>query len=179
MEMQSSFGGKTMKTTIYIKMDAPDELLLSEGVCSQLDIVTYHPSILKQKAKTLKPKRPPSSVCLVQSLRLPSGRSAIVPVQIKGQFHQSSQAMLVEGHQASEIETGVVVEDAILPNTEDGFTSIVVLNYSGMTRSIPLGTVLGAAEAVEVMSETQHEPIDAVNVRKLSLVEEDGERKSY
>ena len=31
---------------MYIKMDAPESLLLSEGVCRQLGIVTYHPSIL-------------------------------------------------------------------------------------------------------------------------------------
>lgn len=31
-----------MRTPIYLKMDAPDQLLLSEGVCRQLDILTYH-----------------------------------------------------------------------------------------------------------------------------------------
>ena len=31
-----------MKTPVYIKMDAPDQLLLSEGVCQQLGIVSYH-----------------------------------------------------------------------------------------------------------------------------------------
>ena len=34
-----------MLTPIYLKMDAHDSLLLSEGVCRQLGIVTYHPSI--------------------------------------------------------------------------------------------------------------------------------------
>ena len=28
-----SFGDKTMRTPIYLKMDAPDQLLLSEGMC--------------------------------------------------------------------------------------------------------------------------------------------------
>ena len=30
---------------VHIKMDAVEQLLLSEGVCRQLGIVTYHPSI--------------------------------------------------------------------------------------------------------------------------------------
>ena len=34
-----------MVTPIYIKMDAPDQLLLSEGVCRQLGIVGYHESV--------------------------------------------------------------------------------------------------------------------------------------
>ena len=38
-----SFKGKNMITPIYIKMDAKDQLLLSETVCRQLGIVSYHP----------------------------------------------------------------------------------------------------------------------------------------
>ena len=30
---------------MYVKMDADDQLLLSKGVCRQLGIVTYHPSV--------------------------------------------------------------------------------------------------------------------------------------
>ena len=34
-----------MHTAIYVKMDAFDDLLLSEGVCRQLGIVEYHPQV--------------------------------------------------------------------------------------------------------------------------------------
>ena len=34
-----------MKTPVYIKMDAPEELLLSEGECRQLNIIIYHPEV--------------------------------------------------------------------------------------------------------------------------------------
>lgn len=34
-----------MKTDMYVKMDASEPLLLSEGVCRQLGIVTYHPEV--------------------------------------------------------------------------------------------------------------------------------------
>ena len=33
MDLDISFGDKTMRTAVYIKMDAHDQLLLSEGVC--------------------------------------------------------------------------------------------------------------------------------------------------
>lgn len=42
MELTFSFAGKETTTSIYIKMDAKDQLLLSEGLCRQLGVVTYH-----------------------------------------------------------------------------------------------------------------------------------------
>jgi hypothetical protein len=45
MDLDLSFGEKTMTTPIYLKMDAHDQLLLSEGVCRQLGIISYHPNV--------------------------------------------------------------------------------------------------------------------------------------
>ena len=45
LELDISFEGKTMKTPVYVKVDAPDQLLLGEGVCRQLQIISYHPAI--------------------------------------------------------------------------------------------------------------------------------------
>jgi len=36
-----SFGKKVICTTVYVKLVAPDQLLLSEAVCCQLGIVSY------------------------------------------------------------------------------------------------------------------------------------------
>ena len=44
-DLRVTFSDKVMVTPIYIKMDAQDQLLLSEGVCSQLGIVQYHPEV--------------------------------------------------------------------------------------------------------------------------------------
>ena len=41
MESEIEFGDTTMRTVVYIIMDAQDQLLLSEGVCRQLGIVMY------------------------------------------------------------------------------------------------------------------------------------------
>ena len=39
------FQDKAMKTTVNVKIDAPEDLLLSEGVCRQLGILAYHPEV--------------------------------------------------------------------------------------------------------------------------------------
>ena len=48
IELDISFEGRTMKTPVYVKVDAPNQLLLGEGVCRQLQIISYHPAILSQ-----------------------------------------------------------------------------------------------------------------------------------
>ena len=58
MELEVEFGDKTMKTVVYIKMDAQDQLLLSEGVCRQLGLVMYHPDV--QVWRGGKDKKPPT-----------------------------------------------------------------------------------------------------------------------
>jgi len=45
MQLEISFGEKKLKTSVYIKMDAYDQLLLSEGVCRQLGITVYCPDV--------------------------------------------------------------------------------------------------------------------------------------
>jgi len=41
-----TFVDNAMHTAIYVKMDAFDDLLLSEGVCQQLGIVECHPLVV-------------------------------------------------------------------------------------------------------------------------------------
>jgi len=45
MDLDVSFDDNTMKTPVYQKMDAHDQLLLTEGVCRQLGIISYHPEV--------------------------------------------------------------------------------------------------------------------------------------
>lgn len=47
MDLDITFCDTTpLKTPVYVKLDAPKQLLLSEGVCRQLGIISYHPEIL-------------------------------------------------------------------------------------------------------------------------------------
>ena len=45
MDLHISFSERVICTTVYVKLVAPDKLLLSEAVCCQLGIVSYHPSV--------------------------------------------------------------------------------------------------------------------------------------
>ena len=54
MELDITFEGLTMKTPVYIKADAPEQLLLGEGVCRQLGI---NPKVVDQKSRCKRPRR--------------------------------------------------------------------------------------------------------------------------
>ena len=45
VNLDVEFLDKVMNTPIYIKMDAHEQLLLSEGVCWQLGIISYYPEV--------------------------------------------------------------------------------------------------------------------------------------
>ena len=45
LNLDITFGNRTMSTPIYVKMDVKKDLLVSKGVCRQLGIVTYHPDV--------------------------------------------------------------------------------------------------------------------------------------
>lgn len=45
IDLKICFGKKEIVTTVYVKLVAPDQLLLSETVCRLLGIVSYHPRV--------------------------------------------------------------------------------------------------------------------------------------
>ena len=53
VDLEVSFEGTTMKTPVYVKLYAAEPLLLSEGVCRQLGIISYHLKVLVDKNGTL------------------------------------------------------------------------------------------------------------------------------
>lgn len=82
MDLDVTFGERTMRTPVYLKMDAHDQLLLSEGVCRQLGII-YHPDVQawrggrkqppaeqKDAAKDKEANVPTVRVKLLQSVQL-------------------------------------------------------------------------------------------------------------
>ena len=179
MDMEISFDRKAIKTVVYIKMDAVDQLLLSEGVCRQLGMVTYHPAVrLRKTSKGTVPGGaivPSIRVRLVQSLRLPPSRSAVVPVRLDSTW-ELKKPLMVEGDGSFERETGLIVEDALIAAAEDGITQLVVTNLSGFTQTVQEGVLVGEVQPADVLKpdpgpeEATHG--EAACVRKLSLSRE-------
>ena len=58
MELEITFGEKSIETPVYVKMDAREhQLLLSEGVCRQLGIVQYHPQVQMWRGRKSQPPK--------------------------------------------------------------------------------------------------------------------------
>ena len=78
-----------MTTPVYVKMNAKEQLLLSEGVCRQLGILSYHPNVKPRKVtKGDQPSAegtacvPTVRVKLMQSTRLPANHSTVAEARL-------------------------------------------------------------------------------------------------
>ena len=171
MEMDITFQDKTLTTTV----DAIDQLLLSEGVCRQLGIVTYHPSLVTGRAPKKKgiPVVPSIRVSLVQAVKLLPNQSAVVPVKLDPRAEEG-QALLIEGQHLCE-DTGLVLEDTVVNTAADGTTLLVISNMTGLTQRALEGTVVGQAEVAEVV--TPDANTHPARVRRLSSFQDDERRK--
>ena len=183
MDLDVTFGEMTMRTPVYIKMNAHDPLLLSEGVCRQLGIVTYHPDV---EPKEPVPERSPDSeeavvptvrVCLLQSISLPAGQSAVVPVKVEG-ADKLNGPMLLDYDESIELSTGLMVEDALIQPTKEGYAALRVSNRHGFMHSVEDGATLGrACEATVVDAEPQSE-LDIGESPVNKVCTQDSERKT-
>ena len=93
MDMDISFDGQAMRTPVYLKMNAHDPLLLSEGVCCQLGILKYHPDGKPQGETGLKKSClestteaviPIVQVQLIKSTKILPQQSTVVSVKVDG-----------------------------------------------------------------------------------------------
>ena len=161
MDMDITFDGKTMKTIVYIKSDASDQLLLSEGVSRQLGIVTYHPSVQARKARSYQHDVavvPTIRVQLVKTLRLPPGHSKVVEVDL-GEG-QSGRTLIVEPKEDKDTEemSGLKLEEAVVNQQENVPANVVITNYSGFTQTLASGTCVGIAEEAQVLDSEADKP---------------------
>ena len=91
VDLDITFQDRTMKTPVYVKLDAKEQLLLLEGVCRQLGIVTYH-GVVEPGQKAAGDERgngvggevriPTVRVTLVQTVRLKPGGNAVFGVRL-------------------------------------------------------------------------------------------------
>ena len=78
MEMDITFEESVIRMPVYIKMDAHDQLLLSEGVCRQLGIITYHEKVETTRGKAGKRDNAKKTSAVVPSVHLSLVRSTYV-----------------------------------------------------------------------------------------------------
>ena len=88
LDLDVDFADKTMNSPIYVKMDAHDDLLLSEGICRHLGIVEYHPSVKSQMnnhTEEVHSSAQSVRVSLVDSVRLEPRKETLVTVRVDSQ----------------------------------------------------------------------------------------------
>ena len=97
MDVKTSFKDRETHATVYVKAEAPDQLLLSKAVCQQLGIIHYHPYVVdKPTAVEQSPssKTPQCKVKMIQTVRLPVRHLAVVPVKTDGMKTDGKEGML-------------------------------------------------------------------------------------
>ena len=179
MDLDISFGEKMMTTPVYIKMDAHDQLLLSEGVCRQLGIIQFHPSVERWRGRKKKPtgvaespredsiegentvaiegsppeeaKVPSVRVHLVQSIQLLPHQSKVVEVSLNCDSEAEGPFIL----EPAVLECGAQVDPSLLSVRMDVETLAVVSNPTGCSMLVDEGCVLGEATPAAIVCPTQ------------------------
>ena len=109
LELDITFDNHTMRTPVYIKMDARDPLLLSEGVCHQLGIIKYHPQV---------GAAPPATSCTQRNAYVPVVRVKTSVRDLAAQASRRSQERYKRNHDRHATYTNkpVRVGDWVLVN---------------------------------------------------------------
>jgi hypothetical protein len=106
-----------MTTPVYVKMDARDPLLLSEGVCRQLEMIRYHPEV--KPGGNCKEAIPVEDQCrvpvvrvhLVQSVKLVPNGSTLVEVQLIDASRVPTALVMLQGAVTPTLDPGEALHD--------------------------------------------------------------------
>ena len=171
MDLDIEFDGKCLKTPIYLKMDAHDSLLLSEGVCRQLGVLSFHPEV--KPLKELSPaglssaRVPLVRVSLVQSVRLLPHQSVGAAVRVEG-VDQFTKPLLLEHSPEVQRMTGIQCGDSLIEPRE-GLAHIVLSNPTGCSLQVSADTCIGEASEVSLVEATHGLLQEATRARTYSV----------
>uniref|UniRef100_A0A1X7SUF3 CCHC-type domain-containing protein n=1 Tax=Amphimedon queenslandica TaxID=400682 RepID=A0A1X7SUF3_AMPQE len=154
IEMDILFQDRAMKTTIYIKMDASEPLLLSEGVCRQLGIIKYHPDVKPVcKMGEELPVVPAIRVRLVDSIKLPPKSDKQVMAEVYWEPDGLEGPVLLEADSSLKVNN-VLLPDILISDCEAkrGRTRVTLSSTLGFTRILERGEELGTVVPVDVIN---------------------------
>ena len=159
MMLSIEFDGRSLTTPVYLKMNSPDGLLLSEGACRQFGIISYHPEVhplreaknqTNTESSATESKVPLVKVSLVRTVNLLPHQSIIAQVQCS----ERSATCLVEPTQCLEQETGVQVEATLIVTDSDGIANLVLSNSNGYSCHVNGGKTVGLFHTVSMVKPT-------------------------
>ena len=138
MDLDISFLDKMMTTPVYVKMDAHEPLLLSEGVCRHMGIKSYHPEVKPRKASSFEPVLTPDSdeqsttfrvptvrVQLIQSVKLPPNQALMAEVRLSDDA-VGNGPMLLEPNLSLCHDRSVQIAESIIIPSADGVAKVML-----------------------------------------------------
>ena len=156
VDLDVAFQGRSIRAPVYVKMDAAEQLLLSEGVCRQLGIVKYHqqvqPGNFEDKDAHEKPETrdcacqvPTVRVRLVQNVRIPPKHMVVAKVQLLGLTPTDSflSPQMLEGDADLRQNRGIQISDCVIQPTSEGTARIILTNHLGVSQKLEKGLELG------------------------------------
>lgn len=171
VELDISFNDRTMKTAVYVKMDAPEQLLLSEGVCRQLGILTYHPDVQpgsrdKRQFKTKSNevgecKVPVVRVQLIKDVRLLPNECTIAEAElVGGDVLEPNHPLLFESDPLVCETTKIrAMETVVLPGQK---VYVPMVNGLGFTQRMNEGMEIGTVQPIEVVRPTEGSDMSSI-----------------
>ena len=172
MDINICFKDKQVYTTIYVKMEAPNSLLLSEAVCRLLGIIQYHPNVKPlnaEESETAKQTQK-NKVRLIQTIWLPEQHAVVMPVEVDG----NEGTLFLEPN--PKLVDLLCIEDSVLEANQEGRAMVVVSNSSKINHVFKRGEEIGTVRKVSVVNSLDmnvHSHLQMVSFIELGRADKD------
>ena len=188
MDVTISFESHDIRTTIYVKLQAPDQLLLSESVCRELGIVKYHSLVdsvesevmegsdLRQESSNNKSENTTAKVKMIRTVRIPANHAAVVPIQVVDKTDEIDETGLLLLEPNPVLGEALSIDNFLVQLHNGESTAITISNYSTTTHILNEGDEIGTVSRVNVVDSyatDQDLPDHSVmeNVNNCSLID--------
>ena len=148
LDLDIEFDGRVLNTPVYVKMDSPNDLLSSEGVCRQQGIIHYHPKVhpVKDTGKPVSGSSPIQDsadvpwvkVSLVTSVYLLPHQSVCAQVQCA----EKGTTQLVEQFDDFK-DSSLRLEPTLVQTDEEGLAWVILSNPNAYSLKVDSGTQVG------------------------------------
>ena len=158
LKLDVSFKHCTMTTDVFVKMNASEQLLLSEGVCRQLGIITYHPEVdIRPQEVSTTVSVPAVKVWLLQSVKLLLRPDQSIIAEASWKQEGLKGPLLLEANQSLQLSRNIHVADVFLSDadTEKGTAKVVLTNCLGFTQRLESGEEVGRVLPIDLVESTE------------------------
>ena len=147
-----------------MKLQAPDQLLLSESVCQELGIVKYHSLVdstesevmgEKEKENGNKSENTTAKVKMIQTVRIPANHAAVVPIQVVYETDETGFLLLEPNPVLSE---ALSIDNFLVQLNDGESTTITISNYGTTTHILNEGDEIGTVSRVSVVDSYPTDP---------------------